>query len=108
VRARHAVGPQERAPVDHKANHRELTVQETKARIARRAKAEKTVGPVPDIENGFGAQIAHRHVREGARQGDDKSAINFKKVSAKWTYCDIVRSHARYSQSIDEARVSLS
>jgi hypothetical protein len=57
--ARHAVGAQQRAAIDLKADHRELPVLKTKAGIAGGPEAEKRIGPMPDRKNFLSMECAH-------------------------------------------------
>src|SRR6516162_1432296 len=59
IGAGHAVGAQQRTAVDFKADHRELTVLESKTGVAGRAEAEQSVGPVTDRKNFLSIERAH-------------------------------------------------
>src|SRR6516164_131815 len=59
IGAGHAVGAHQRTAVDFEADHRELTVLESKTVVAGRAEAEQSVGPVPDRKNFLSIERAH-------------------------------------------------
>jgi hypothetical protein len=59
VGARHAVGAEQRAPVDLETDHGKLAVLEAEAGIACRPEAEQRIGPVLDGKNFLTIKRAH-------------------------------------------------
>src|SRR5689334_18741792 len=59
VGTRHRIGAHQGTAFDFEADHRELPVLKSEARIAGRGKAEKRIGPVPDSKNFLSIERTH-------------------------------------------------
>src|SRR5262249_12109112 len=75
VCARHAVGAQQRTALDFETDHRELAVLEAEPGIARGAKAEQRVGPVPDGKDFFSVERAHVSIFRIRRSFEQKGGL---------------------------------
>ena len=59
IRARNAIGAQQRLLADLQADHGELAVAEAERRVARGREAEEIIGPVVNAEDALVIEVAH-------------------------------------------------
>src|SRR6185369_5687241 len=90
-RAGHAVGAQQRPPLDLEAQHHEVAAAEAQAGVARGREAEERVAPVVDVQHPFLVQVGHG-VASPAFLGDGSSSV-------KWVVllCIIGKTDMRYT-----------